>query len=125
MKLGRVEGTPEEVRDFFVNNGLQISDYLERPEEPLAKIWLVVPAISLVVGLLSLVLFAPTSRTPLLLLFLFSALSLVGLCLCIQLRFKNTVGTTVVAVGGLVAILVAAGILAPKETIDAIKELKK
>ena len=42
MKLG-LEGTPEEVINFFQNNGLNPLDYFEKPESSLQTRWLIIP----------------------------------------------------------------------------------
>jgi hypothetical protein len=124
MKVGSVEGTPQEITDFIVNNGLQLSDYLEKPDEPLEKKWLALPTILLVVALVLLVLLSSLPRGAFLLLFLMGAGSVVWLSISIQIRFKNGWATAVAAIGGLLMILVAGGLIAPKETIDVIKNLK-
>lgn len=124
MKVGTVEGTPQEIKDFFINQGLQLSDYLEKPDEPLKKRWLTIPAILLVVTLVLLVVLSSIPKGAFLLLFLLGAGSVVWLSISIQIRFKNGWATAVAAIGGLLMILVAGGFIAPKETIDAIKSLK-
>ena len=55
MKVGSVEGTPEEVRDLFENHGLDLAAYIEKPDTPLQKVWLIIPSVLLVVcfGILS------------------------------------------------------------------------
>ncbi len=56
MKMGKMEGSPEEIRDFFQNNSLNIEDYIERPESPLNPIWLIIPAVILFIAFSSLTL---------------------------------------------------------------------
>ena len=41
MKIGRIEGTLQEIRDAFEIHDLQLEDYLERPEAPLSKVWII------------------------------------------------------------------------------------
>jgi hypothetical protein len=43
MKIGKMEGSPEEIKNFFQDNGLNIPDFLEKPEAPLKPIWLIAP----------------------------------------------------------------------------------
>lgn len=124
MKLRGVEGTPQEIRDLFVNEGLQLADYLEKPHGPLQKRWLVIPAVLFGVALLLLVMQPSPSKTTLTLLFLLGSGAIVWLAIAIQVRFESAWATGVAAVGGLLMILVAAGFISPKETIDALKELK-
>ena len=52
MKLGDLEGTPKEIKDFFENSGLRVSDYFQPPEKPIHGCWVFMPAIILL-GVLS------------------------------------------------------------------------
>ncbi len=62
MKLGKMEGTPEEIRDFFQNNGLNIEDYLEKPDTPISRIWFIILANLIVASIVILTLVQPTSK---------------------------------------------------------------
>ena len=124
MKVGKFEGTPEEIRDLFIANDIQLADYLEKPEEPLKWTWLVVPAIVFACAVCALVYQSGFSRNALLLLFLSGAGAVVWLTIAVQVRFKNPWATGVAAIGGLLMLLVAAGFMAPKDTVDAIRSLK-
>lgn len=125
MKVGGIEGTPQEIRDTFENYGLRLEDYLEKPAEPLSNMWLFIPSICLGTVLILLVLLAPLPRTGLLLLFLLGAGFVLWLTVSAQVRFKNGWATGVIAIGGLLMLLVAAGLIEPKETTDILKEMKK
>ncbi len=125
MKIGRIEGTLQEIRDAFEIHGLQLEDYLERPEAPLSKVWIIAPALSVAVVLILLVLLAPMGKTTLLLLFLLGAGSVLWLTVVIQVRFKNGWATAAVATGGLLMLLVAGGFIEPKDAPQVLKELKK
>lgn len=116
MKVGGVEGTPEEIRNTFENHGLHIEDYLVKPEEPLANIWMVVPAVCLVLTVLSQVLFAPLDQKLLLMCFLAGAGFVLWLVISVQLKFKNPWAAGAVALGGLLILLVAAGFIQPQDT---------
>ena len=125
MKIGKLEGTPQEITDAFENHDLRLEDYLERPEAPLSKVWVIVPALSVSVVLALLVLFAPMGKTTLLLLFLLGAGCVLWLTVAIQVRFKNGWATAAVAIGGLLMLLVAGGFIEPKDTPQVLKELNK
>lgn len=43
MKVGPVDGSPQEVRDLFENNGLKFEDYLERLSSPFKTKFLIIP----------------------------------------------------------------------------------
>ena len=124
MRIGKLEGTPEEIRDVLENRGLRLEEYLEKPAAPLRTKWLVVPGAVFAIVLILLVLLGPLARTGLILLFLVGAGGLVWLAVSVQLRFNNTLATLVIAVGGLLMLLVAAGLLEPRETTDVLKGLR-
>lgn len=125
MKIGGIEGTPQEIKDAFENHGLLLEDYLERPEVPLSKIWVIAPSLFIIIVLVCLVLLAPIGKTSLLLLFLLGAGSVLWLTVAIQVRFKNGWATAAVAIGGLLMLLVAGGFIEPKDTPQVLKELRK
>jgi len=125
MKVGGIEGTAQEIRDTFENHGLRLEDYLEKPAEPLSNRWLLIPSAGVGAVLLLLVLLAPLPRTGLLLLFLLGAGFVLWLSVSVQVRFKNGWATGVIAIGGLLMLLVAAGLIEPKESAEILKQMKK
>lgn len=125
MRIGGIEGTPQEIRDTFENHGLRLEDYLEKPLEPLPNKWLIIPTTCVAIVLLFLVLIAPLPRTSLLLLFLLGAGFVLWLTVSVQIRFKNGWATGAIAVGGLLMLLIAAGFIEPKESAEFLKEIKK
>jgi len=52
MRIGYIEGTPQEIKDLCENHGLNLGDYLEKPESPLATVWLIIPACAFVVSII-------------------------------------------------------------------------
>jgi hypothetical protein len=58
------------------------------------------------------------------LLFLAGACGACWLAASVQIRFRNALATSVVGLGLLIVLLVAAGFLEPKETLEAVKVLK-
>ncbi len=125
MKIGNTEGTPEEIRDFYQNNGLNIADYVEKPEQPLKTIWFVVPVCLVVIALLYLTLSASTQISVRTLVFLLGSGAGLWLAANMQIRFKNTWATAFVAVGVVLFMLVALGLMAPLDMMKYLKELKK
>ena len=125
MKIGGLEGTPQEIRDTFENNGLRLEDYLVRPEAQLSCLWIILPSISVAVVLVLLVLLAPLTKNLLLLLFLLGAGCVLWLTVATQVRFKNGWASFAVIFVGLLMLLVAGGFIEPKETAQVLKELKK
>lgn len=125
MKVGGVEGTPEEIKDTFENHGLHIEDYLVKPEEPLANIWMIVPAVCLVLTVFIQVLFAPPDPKFLRINFLAGAGFVLWLVISVQLKFKNPWAAGAVAIGGLLILLVAAGFIQPQDTAAIIRGTAK
>jgi hypothetical protein len=126
MKSGPFDGSVEEVRNLFENNGLRIEDYLEKPPAPLKTKFLILPAVVLAISLLLLTLLASyCSLTILTLIYLLGFAGGTWLTVSTQLRFKNTLATFVVAIGSIVMILVASGIFSPKEAAEFIKGFRE
>lgn len=121
MKIGPVEGTPEEVNDLFENHGLDLSAYIEKPDGPLQKIWLIIPSACLVVcfGILSFVNSLPDGGK--IFIFLLGFCSCVWLGICIHIRFKSSWGAGAVILAGLLIMLVALGVLSPAELLEHYK----
>lgn len=118
MKMGPVEGTTEEVSDFFENNGLILSEYLEKPESPLSNIWLIIPSIIFVTcfGILSLS-EIETAKIKIFI-FLFGFASSVWLGVSVHIRFKSNRGAGAIILAGLLIMLVALGVIEPREILD-------
>ncbi len=125
MKLRGIEGTPQEVRDFFELQGKQLADYLQPGEEPpLHWMWIAIPSALYFLALICLI-FAPvTSKSVTTLLIAFGGGSLIWLATSIQLKFKNGTATIVVAVGGFLLILVCASLMNPADVPDAIRKFR-
>lgn len=124
MKLGKAEGTPEEIKDFFENHGLNPEDYFEKTESPLHWKWIAIPGSIVAVSVILLVFLDNVTPKTHILLFLAGAGCACWSAVSLQIRFKNGWATTVAAVGALLLLLVAAGLITPQETVDAIKGFK-
>jgi hypothetical protein len=117
MKIGKMEGSPEEINNFFQNNGLNISEYLEKPEPPLKPIWLIAPVCFIVVFLATLTLFTLNIGV-MTFIFLLGCSAAIWLSAALQIRFKNTWAAVFVFVGILLIFLVAIGVVKPVEMIQ-------
>lgn len=124
MKFGNLEGSPEEIKDFYQNNGLNVFDYLEKPESPLATIWLVIPSLISVGTLILIILLTPLKREVLLILFILGASFSCWLATSVQIRFKSPWATGVIGIAFFLMLLIAAGFIAPNEALDYIQKLK-
>jgi hypothetical protein len=45
LKIANLEGTTEEIKNFFQDNGLKATDFFEQPESPINTFWLVAPGV--------------------------------------------------------------------------------
>ena len=126
MKMGTFDGSVEEVRDLLENHGLRLEDYLEKPPAPLKTRFLIIPVIVFVSLLCLLVLLSP-KLTPIALRFFYilSFGSGTWITVSTQLKYKNRLATFCVAIGAVLMILMAAGLLSPRETADFIKDLPR
>jgi len=125
MKFGnKMEGSPEEIRDFFQNNGLNITDYMGRPELPLKTVWFVVPVCLIVVSLACLTLLMPLRMSVQTFVFLLGCGAGIWLAVNVQLRFKNTWAAVFVAIGTILIMLVAIGTVTPTEMIQQLNKFK-
>lgn len=125
MKFGHLEGTPEEIRDFFENNGLDANNYFQPVERPIHTAWLVAPAV--VVLLMVIVLWLNFTANPRhqWLAFLLGCLSTVWLGAILQIKYKQPMVTGFAAVGCVVVLVIAFGLLTPLEAIEQLKQFHK
>lgn len=125
MRLANLEGTPEEIKNFFQDNGLKAENFFEPTESPIQTRWLVIPGILTFVALAVLTLFqgaTPQQRT---FLFISACFLSIWWAVVLQLRFKNTWATGLVAGGCLLLALVALGVVTPIQMLEEVKGLKK
>ncbi|SDY44112.1 hypothetical protein [Nitrosomonas sp. Nm33] len=115
MKIGPVEGTPEEVNNFFQNNGLNPLDYFQKPEPALQKRWLIIPSVLFVVSFTVLVFVTDEHTKIRIMLFLFGFCSSLWLAVSIHIRFKSAWGSGSIILAGLLIMLVALGVLKPEQ----------
>lgn len=125
MKIGNVEGTPEEVRDFFENNGLNPSDFFEQPEPQLDKVWLIVPGVASLICALLLVALGPTFDKLKITVFLIGLSTIVWLSVSVHIRFKSGWGSGAIILCGLLILLVALGVMQPAQLTDYLGKLGK
>jgi len=125
MKMGPFDGTREEVRDLIEDHGLNIEDFLEKPQPPLKNRFILIPTISFMVFVILLNRLANTSHVWLInLLYIFIFGSGTWVCVSTQIKFKNGIATFCVAIGALIIALFSAGILSPNEAAEFVKGLK-
>lgn len=125
MKLANLEGTTEEIKNFFQDNGLKAENFFEPAETPIHTGWLVLPGVLVFIALTTLTLLqsaTPQQRT-----FLFVAVCFFAIwwSVVLQLRFKNPWATGIAAGGCLLIALVALGVVTPVQMLEEVKSLKK
>ena len=95
MKIANLEGTTEEIKNFFQDNGLKAENFFEPAETPIRTRWMVVPGVLAFIALATLTLLqgaTPQQRN-----FLFVAICFLGIwwSVVLQLRFKNGHGASI------------------------------
>lgn len=125
MKVKDLEGSPQELHDFFQNNGMNISDYIA---VPMKKLWLIIPVVLGMISLAAIVIgqivYPEFSKKCLLGAVVVCLACLVWMAIVVQVMYSNTTGTIIAGIGGLLILLVAAGILPVAEILPTVKSLK-
>lgn len=125
MKFGPVEGTSEEIKNFFQDNGLKAADYFSPPESPIKPIWFVLPSACVICALALLTWLTPSSTAAVTFTFLIGCAAVLWLAVTVQLRFKSAWATGIVVLGCLLLMLVAFGAVTPLQMLEEVKSLKK
>lgn len=125
MKFGNVEGTPEEVKDFFENNGLNTSDFFEPPDVQLKKIWIVIPSTIFLTCVLLLIAFDPSYEKTKVACFSIGFSAILWLAVSVHIRFKSGWGAGSIIFCGLLILLVALGVMEPAQLTKYLENLEK
>ncbi|MEK6760152.1 MAG: hypothetical protein AABY51_10310 [Deltaproteobacteria bacterium] len=118
------EGSPEEIRDFCKNQGLNLDDFFEQPK-PLKLVWLIIPVLLAFVSLIWLTIFSPNNPNLQKFVFLFGCSAGIWLAVSVQMRFKNTWAAVFLGIATFLILLVAFGSVTPLQIFQELKELKK
>lgn len=125
MKIGGMEGTPEEIHNLFRNNGMDINRFLS---PPMRRRWVIVPSVFCVVCVVLMVagplMFSEFSLKCLNATILILLIGVLWLSAVVQVAYDKWVATLVVVVGGVIVALVAGGLMLPAEIIPTIRTLK-
>lgn len=125
MKIGPIEGTPEEIRNFSQDFGLRAADFFVPPEPPIKTVWLVIPSACVVLDLAVLTLLAPWSASRATFIFLVGCAASLWLVVACQVRFKSAGVTGIVAFGCVLLMTVALGTLTPLQMLEELRSLRK
>lgn len=88
MKIGNINGTPEEIKNFLVDNGFRASDFLDLPKKIELK-WIIIPASLFIVFSFILWIVNRPSSPIYVFLIIIDISTLCWLTASIHLRFKN------------------------------------
>ena len=124
MKIEGLEGSTQEIHDFFQNNGLEVSDYFQVPQKPISWLWIIVLGALVLVGQILLVLELGAEAKISKLLFITTCFFIICWAMAIQVKFENSWATSLVAIGGLLLSLVSFGVFSPEQIVDVVQQLK-
>ena len=125
MKIGEeIEGTPQEIRDLFQNNGFSIEKYLKKFEKPLNRYLFICPSCLYLVSIILLTTVSNLSNGLRTLIFLFGCCCSLWLAVNVQIRFKNPWATAFIVLCGISFMLVALGVISPVELLDQANKFK-
>jgi hypothetical protein len=95
------------------------------PMAPIKVVWCAIPALLMVISLATLTLVESLSTGQNMFVFLVGCAALVWLSTVIQLRFKHAWATGIIAIGGLLLMLVALGVILPAQMLNELKSFRK
>lgn len=125
MKMGKLEGSPEEIYRFYQINDLNVLEYIDKPETQLKRRWVVVPAIISVILLIILALdIFPISLVKASILAIGIACS-VWLACSIHVYFKNRAPFLAVVFVLVLIFIFFSGLLPIKDILEIIGALSK
>lgn len=115
MKLGPAEGTPEEIKNFLENQGLQADKFFQEPEKPIAAHWFITATLIIACAIVVLMFFKFTDTRWQTFTFLVGCGGSLWLAANVQLRFKNSWASGGVLIACILFLLVALGVLLPSD----------
>lgn len=123
MKVGEIEGSPQEIKDLMENHGLNLDDYIEKPEKPIESIWLIIPA---VIYFLFLLINIVVTDNPSILNFTFISSICVALWLTIviHIRYKMPWASTLVIIVATLISLVSIDVMKPHDLITYMEKFR-
>jgi hypothetical protein len=111
MKVGKLEGTPKEIRDVFEDHGLNMADILERRDEPLGVAHIVTPAVFTVLDALTICMRWVSNLS---VLFTVGVMFAGWLAFMVHLRWSKSSLTVVAAMAAVILLMVAGGMSLPE-----------
>ncbi|PQJ85892.1 hypothetical protein [Photobacterium phosphoreum] len=126
MKVGQLEGTPEEIKNLVENHGLNLNDYLIKPDKPICLKWVIAPSIGFSISLICTYIFGTSSEDEFIgnLFFLLTMGLALWLTVVIQIRHKNIWASSLSIFVLLLLSLVSLGVMQPYDLIIYIEKLR-
>ena len=124
MKIGNeIEGTPEEIKDFFENNGLNLEDYVVKPQTfSLQNQWIFIP-ITLFIAISCIILiFLPDTGTIRKVFTVIDLLIVLWIVSYAHLKFNNKFVTLIICIGLLLITLFVYGEISLIELFEKIEK---
>lgn len=121
MKIGPIEGTVEEISNFFQNNGGNLSDFIKKPTPQLKNRWILIPSILFLICFIILLFIQNQSNEMKLLFFLFGFASSVWIAISTNIRYSSTWNSVLIIISSLLMLAVVYGIMSLQEVIDYFK----
>ena len=125
MKFKGVEGSSEEINNFFRDNGLNLTDFFERPKPSLPNWHFITSALLFALAVAVLVLRLFSSEEWAFLVFLGGLAGAIWLTAALQIRFENVWASVFVLFGLFVILLMAHGQITPTEALREFEKLKE
>lgn len=118
MKLGQAEGTPEEIKGFLENHGMDPKDFFEKPAKPMNNAWYAIPGVIILFSVATLVFCTWISPAGKNFLFLLGAIGFFWCGSLIYQQLKNVWMVAGVVVFGILVMLVSMGAMAPMQMLE-------
>lgn len=125
MKIGNIEGSPTEIKDFCKNNNLDIKDLIEKPKKEINKLWIIIPSLLFLSFSFAILYFCPSSTNTLLKIILIVLGISFGGCAAfvIQLKYSNTAATIVFFIVCFFILGICTKFIPLKESFDTINAI--
>lgn len=122
MKFKDFEGSPEEINNFFQNNGLNVTEYLNiTKDRKVDRRWIfLLTALFLIFNII--ICLIETNNKFYIPLTIVTLGALGGLIAIIQHNYEKSIVSLIVGVVGLLIMVISYKILSPKETIEKVKD---
>lgn len=124
MKIGSIDGTPEEIKNLCENNGLDLTQYIEKPGQHMHKGWLLAPAITFVGCLIASVVVKNNFPNYSMLAFCITLATVCWLAIAVQVKFSNAWATAIACLGLFLIALLSFGYIMPNDVIAEVSKLK-